>query len=313
MKGHLYIIVAVILLSGATPAFSQPNTDSLRNVIQSNRPYEQRIDASIQLVQSYQTRHFDSAIYEGDKALRLARRNTDSIAVAELKHRMGVATYFSGKYDVAANNFYEAIAILEKDKSNRKKLAPVYNDLAKLYRKTRDLDKALENYSKASAIYSALKDTTGIAMILNESGVVYEYKYDYKEAVNRYTMSMHLAEKAGDSIAVSYSLSNIAGVYVIEKKYGLAEQNLLRCLRIREFLKDSFAIALAYSDLGAAMNAKGDYKKAVDYLNQSNRMAEKLSYPELQSNNYNELSAVSQKQGDYQKAFEYFNKTHSAA
>ncbi len=308
MKGHRSIIVALILLSGATAAYSQPNTDSLRNVIQSDRPYEQQINAAIRLVESYQTKNFDSAIIEGDKALRLARKNTDSIAVAELKHRMGVATYFSGKYDVAANNFYEAIAILEKDKTNRKKLAPVYNDLAKLYRKTRDLDKALENYSKASAIYSALKDTAGIAMILNESGVVYEYKYDYKEAVNRYTLSMHLAEKAGDSIAVSYSLSNIAGVYVIEKKYGLAEQNLLRCLRIRELLKDSFAMALAYSDLGAAMNAKGDYKKAIDYLTLSNRMAEKLSYPELQSNNYNELSAVSQKQGDYQKAFEYFNK-----
>ncbi|MGQ0739440.1 MAG: tetratricopeptide repeat protein [Bacteroidota bacterium] len=308
MKGHCSIIATLLLLFGTDTASSQSNTDSLRNIIQSDRPYEQRIDASIQLVQSYQTRHFDSAIIEGDRALRLARRNTDSISIAELKHRIGVATYFSGKYDVAANNFYEAIAILEKDKSNRKKLAPVYNDLAKLYRKTRDLDRALENYSKASAIYHALKDTSGIAMVLNESGVVYEYKYDYKEAVNRYTLSMHLAEKAGDSISVSYSLSNIAGVYVIEKKYGLAEQNLLRCLRIRELLKDSFAIALVYSDLGAAMNAKGDYKKAIDYLTMSNRMAEKLRYPELQSNNYNELSAVSQKQGDFQKAFEYFNK-----
>jgi tetratricopeptide (TPR) repeat protein len=95
-----------------------------------------------------------------------------------------------------------------------------------LYRKTRDLDKALENYSNANAIYRSLNDTSGIAMILNESGVVYEYKYDYKEAVNRYTMSMHLAEKAGDSLSVSYSLSNIAGVYVIEKKYDLAEKNL---------------------------------------------------------------------------------------
>jgi len=308
MKGHLYIIVALIFLFGTCPAFSQSNTDSLQHIIQSDRPYKQRMEASIQLLQSYQNRHFDSVIMEGDKALKLARRNTDSIAVAELKHRIGVATYFSGKYDVAANNFYEAIAILEKDHTNQKKLAPVYNDLAKLYRKTKDLDRALLNYSKASAIYKALNDTAGIAMILNESGVVYEYKYDYKEAVNRYTMSMHLAEKAGDSLSVSYSLSNIAGVYVIEKEYGLAEQNLLRCLRIRELLKDSFAIALVYSDLGAAMNAKGDYKKAFDYLNMSNRMAEKMKYPELQSNNYNELSAISQKQGDFQKAFEYFSK-----
>lgn len=292
-------------LLAVTGLQAQENSDSLRQVINSRRPYEDQINASIKLVESYQLKNFDSTIIEGDKALKLARRNTDSIAVAELKRHIGVASYFSGKYDVAARNFQESIAILEK--SNRKeKLAPVYNDLAKLYRKTRDLDKALSNYNKASAIYNQLRDTAGIAMILNESGVVFEYMDDYKEAVNRYTESMHLAEKKGDSLSVSYSLSNLAGVYVIQKKYDLAEHNLLRCLRIREILKDSFAMALAFSDLGVAMNAKGDYKKALDYLSMSNRMAEKLKYPELQSNNYSELSSVAQRQGDFQKAFEYF-------
>ncbi|MBL7747418.1 MAG: sensor histidine kinase, partial [Chitinophagaceae bacterium] len=187
-----------------------------------------------------------------------------------------------------------------------KKLAPVYNDLAKLYRKTRSLDRALDNYNKASDIYRQLKDTAGIAMILNESGVVFEYREDYREAINRYTASMKLAEAAGDSLSVSYSLSNIAGVYVIQKKYNEAETNLLRALNIRELLKDSFAIALTYSDLGVAMNNKGDYNKAIDYLNRSNKVADRLKYPELQSNNYNELSAVAQKQGDFQKAFQYF-------
>ena len=303
-----FFIATILTLLFVSSGYSQTDQDSLRQVLNSNRPYDQQINAAIKLVESYQLKNFDSTIIEGDKALRLARKNTDSIGVAQLKRHIGVANYFSGKYDVAAKYLQEAIAILEKDNKNRSKLAPVYNDLAKLYRKTRDLDKALENYSNANAIYRSLNDTAGIAMILNESGVVYEYKYDYKEAVNRYTMSMHLAEKAGDSLSVSYSLSNIAGVYVIEKKYDLAEKNLLRCLRIREILKDSFSMALAYSDLGVAMNAKGDYKKAIDYLTMSNRLAEKMRYPELQSNNYNELSAVSQKQGDFQKAFEYFNK-----
>jgi len=286
---------------------AQVNTDSLRKVVQSNRPYEQQINAAIQLVESYQLKNFDSTIIVGDKALQLARKKADSISVAKLKHQIGVASYFSGKYDVAAKNFLESISIFEKN-DDKKKLAPVYNDLAKLYRKTKDLDKAIANYNKADAIYRELNDTAGIAMILNESGVVFEYRNDYKEAINRYTSSMKLAEKAGDSLSVSYSLSNIAGVYVIEKKYDLAIENFLRALNIRQLLKDSFAIALTYSDLGVAMNGKGDYAKAIEYLTLSNKMAEQLKYPELQSNNYNELSSVAQKQGDFQKAFEYFNK-----
>lgn len=287
--------------------YSQSTVDSLRSVIDSKGSYTDQINASLKLLETFQLKNFDTTLMEGDKALQLARKNTDSVSVAEIKRHIGVASYFKGKYDVAAKNFYESIAILEKA-NEEKKLAPVYNELAKLYRKTRDLDRALQNYNKADAIYRQLNDTAGISMILNESGVVFEYREDYTEAINRYTSSMKLAEAAGDSLSVSYSLSNIAGVYVIQKKYDQAEKNLLRALNIRQILKDSFAIALTYSDLGVAMNGKGDYNKAIEYLSLSNQMAEHLKYPELQSNNYSELSAVAQKQGDFQKAFQYFMK-----
>lgn len=300
----------LLLLLAFKPVYSQDkpvNTDSLRKVIRDGNTYEEQINASKKLVENFQMKNFDSTLVEGNNALALARKHADSTSVAELKRQIGVASYFKGEYDVAASNFYASIAILEKNK-DVKKLAPVYNDLAKLYRKTRALDRALDNYNKAATIYRDLRDTAGIAMILNESGVVFEYREDYREALNRYIASMQLAERTGDSLSVSYSLSNIAGVYVIQRKFDLAEQNLLRALHIRQLLKDSFAIALTYSDLGVAMNNKGDYSKAIAYLTLSNKAAESLKYPELQSNNYNELSMVAQKQGDYQQAFQYFLK-----
>lgn len=301
------IVLLTISLTLALLLSAQMNLDSLRAVINSDQPYKDQINASLKLVENFQLKNFDSTLIEGEKALKLARKHTDSISVAELKRQIGVASYFKGKYDVAAANFYESISILEKSNAPTK-LAPVYNDLAKLYRKTRDLDRALDNYNKADAIFRQLRDTSGIAMILNESGVVFEYRENFTEALRRYTASLQLAEKTGDSLSVSYSLSNIAGVYVIQKKYNEAEQNLLRALRIREILKDSFAIALTYSDLGVAMSNKGDYAKAIEYLTLSNKAAENLKYPELQSNNYNELSGIAQKQGDFQSAFRYFLK-----
>ncbi len=302
---RIHLLITTIFI--ATFVRAQVNVDSLQAIINSNRPYSDRINASIKILEIFELKNFDSTLIEGDKALALARKNTDSIAVAEIKRHIGVASYFKGKYDVAAKNYYESVAILEKV-NEPKKLAPVYNELGKLYRKTRDLDKAMENYDKAASIFKQLKDTGGISMILNESGVVYEYKADYKEALNRYNSSLELAEKKGDSLSVSYSVSNIAGIYVIEKKYGEAEANLLRALNIRRLLKDSFAIALTYSDLGVVMNGKGDYDKATSYLQMSNKMAEALQYVELQSNNYSELASIAQRKGRYQEAYEYFLK-----
>lgn len=299
------LFIALIISTLTLPA--QLNTDSLHAVMESARPYREQINASLKLLENFQLKNFDSTITVGNKALSMARKNTDSVSVAEIMRHVGVASYFKGNYDVAAMNFQSAIAILEKS-NQPAKLAPVYNELAKLYRKTRDLDRALQNYNKADALYRQLKDSAGIAMILNESGVVFEYREDFNEAIRRYSSSLDIAVKKGDSLSVSYSLSNIAGVYVIQKKFDIAERNLLRALHIRQILKDSFAIALTYSDLGVAMNGKGDYRKAIQYLDLSNRMAEQLKYPELQSNNYNELSSIAQKQGDFQQAFSYFLK-----
>ncbi|MBK8312335.1 MAG: hypothetical protein IPL04_16935 [Chitinophagaceae bacterium] len=73
----------ILLLSCCLHVNAQTNNDSLRKVIQTNRPYEQQINASIKLVESYLNKDFDSTIIEGDKALKLARKHTDSISVAE--------------------------------------------------------------------------------------------------------------------------------------------------------------------------------------------------------------------------------------
>ena len=300
-----YLFILVFFFNSTVQA--QLNTDSLRAIMNSKRPYKEQINAAIKLLESFELKSFDSTLIEGDKALALARKNTDSAGVAEIKRHIGVANYFTGKYDIAAKNYYESVAILEKI-DDKKKLAPLYNDLGKLYRKTRDLDKAMENYEKAAALFKQLKDTGGISMILNESGVVYEYKADYKEALNRYASSLDLAQSRGDSLGVSYAVSNIAGINVIEKKFEDAEKNLLRALNIRRLLKDSFAMALNYSDLGVAMNGKGDYKKASFYLLLSNKLAETLKYVELQSNNYNELASVAQREGNYQEAYDYYLK-----
>ena len=154
MKRSTLLTFILIL---ATLANGQVNSDSLQKVINSGRPYAEKINASIRLLQDLETKNFDATIQEGEKALALARKNNDSIAVAEVKRHIGVASYFKGEYNVAARNYFESIAILEN--SNRpEKLAPVYNELAKLYRKTRDLDKAAENYNKAENIFRQLKD-----------------------------------------------------------------------------------------------------------------------------------------------------------
>lgn len=301
----LYCLLSVTLLQ------AQPVPDSLRKIINENENYPVKIKAWIDLLSWYELKSFDTTIDEGNRAMELARAFDDSLHIAMVRHHMGLAFYFKGEYDDAARQYYASIGILEKKPEAKSELAHVYNEMAKLFRKTRDLNQAMIYYDKSDALFRELKDSTGLSMILNESGVVYEYRGEYKEALRRYEGSLHLAEARGDSLGVSYALSNIAGVYVLEQQFDAAEQYLLRTLRIRQFLNDPFAIALTYADLGASMNAKGDYNKAIRYLTLSNEMAVKMNYPELQSNNYNELAAAAEKQGDFEAALNFYRKKTS--
>ena len=307
-----YLIATIFFFTLASSIIAQSNIDSLRGILFSSQPYKERIKAWLAFIENFRLKDFDTTIEAGNKALALARGNGDSMSVAKLKRDLGVANYFSGHYDVAAKNYYEAVSILEPpnnpDKRWRNELANVYNEIAKLYRKTRDLDRSLQNYDKAMAIFQQLNDSAGISMILNESGVVFEYKEDYDEAIRRYSASLEIAQHLKDSVGIAYALNFIAGVQTIQKKYDDAEKNLLQALDIRKNLKDSFSIALTYTDLGATLNARGNYAKAAAYLDASNRIAGQIHYPELMSNNYNELGSIAEKQGDYQRSLQYFQK-----
>ena len=124
MKRSSFLLIAICISSFIR---AQVNVDSLHAIIGSKRSYNDQINASLKLLENFQLKNFDTTLIEGNKALQLARKNTDSVSVAEIKRHIGVANYFKGRYDEAAKNFYESIAILEK-KNEKKKLAPVYNE-----------------------------------------------------------------------------------------------------------------------------------------------------------------------------------------
>ncbi len=290
------------------PVYSQSNTDSLLQQMVSGADYEQRINAYVAYLDNYERlRDLDDVLKKGEEALSLARSHGDSVSTGILNRTIGVAHYFKGRYDIAARRYYNSIDNLEKS-SDKRQLALTYNELGKLYRKTRDLDRSLENYDKALSIFRTLNDSSGIALIMNESGVVFEYKENYEEAISRYKTSLEINRILKDSVGISYSFNFLAGVYVLQKKFTDAEEMMLQVIETRSNMRDTFGLALAYTDMGALYNAKGDHNKAKQTLEKSNAIAQLIGYPELMSNNYLELSAIAQKQGDYKKALDYFQQ-----
>ncbi len=300
------ISLTFLLLFFSIAVFAQDTTiDSLRVTITRTTKEETKLNAYVLLTGKLSLISFNETIKVGEEGLVLASKLNDSVSYAELSRYLGMANYFKGDYEKAAGYYFTTTGIYER-RSMAKELATVINDIAKLYRKTRDLKRASAHYERALQLYRNLRDSSGMQMILNESGVVFEYQGNYEEAIRRYKASLQMATLLKDEVGKSWCYSFMAGAYALQSKFDLAEDYNLRSLAIRQKQKDTFALTLSYSDMGVMYSSWGKFERAVYYLEESSKLAERMEYRELLSNNYAELSRISNVTGDYKKALDYY-------
>ena len=119
--------------------FAQDTTiDSLRANIARTTSDNDKLKAYVLLTSKLSHISFNETVKVGEEGLVLANKLNDSLANAEITHSMGVSNYFKGEYEKAATYYFFAQGIYER-RNLWQKQAYAMNDLAKLYRKTRDL------------------------------------------------------------------------------------------------------------------------------------------------------------------------------
>ncbi len=285
----------------------QVNTDSLQKVIATDKGYPAVIGAYKQLTYQQSLQQFAKAKITADKGIALAKKKKDPVSIGTLIDYKGKATYFLGAYDSAATYYLQAIKILEHTNA-LKETGDAYNDLARLYRKTKQYPRALAMYDNAMKTYRMAKDSDGVAAIYNESGVVYEEKGEYPEAIKRYNASLKIQQAAKFDLGIGYSYSFLGEVYGMMHQYDKAEKYLTDALNIRLKLRDTMAIASSYQDLAYIYNFKGDYAKTRESLLMSNRLAHNMGYIDLESNNLQALAQNENKAGNYRQAYKYYEQ-----
>ncbi len=307
MPVKFVLILIAFLIPGGIAFSQQQSIDSLQAVVKGNASDAEKIKACLALAQHFLVKDFDECLAISETGAALAASEKNDSYYSEFQKTIGISYYFKGNYDSAAAYYYRSLDVLNRV-NNPEQKAGVLNELGKLYRKTRDLDRSLQMYDEAYALYKSTNNIDGMATIMNESGVVFEYKGDFKEAIKRYQQSLNLREKMNDVSGKAYSINFIGGVYTQMRDFQNAEKYLLQSLEIRKELKDTFAIALNYADLGFMYNEKGDLDKAAQQYQLSNEIASRMKFPDLLLENYKVLSDVAEKRGDAHLSLDYYKK-----
>ncbi len=278
-------------------------TDSIRQSVQKESDYNQKIEILQKSILNIYSTKFDETIELARFGYDLARQKNDKVNKGDFMRTIGRALMKKGNIDSASIYYHKALSELENS-GDSEKLGLLYDDMARIFRKLHQPERALGFYDKALELYEASNDLEGIARINNESGVVFRDDYnDYEEAKRRFEKSLKIQTQRKDTLGIGYSLEFLGYNELMQKNYASAESYLKQALEVRKKGKDDFALMLNYTALGEYYKATKNYSVSNEYFQKSNEVAQKIKFPDIQQYNYQQITDNFESQGNYAEAY----------
>jgi len=178
---------------------------------------------------------------------------------------------------------------LAKDLDNTDMQAAGLNNIASIYHKKKELDKALSYYEES---LSLLINEKYKAPIYNNIAIIYSEKSDYQKAVEYLQKTIEIDEKYGDYHRVSKSKLNLGNIYRKMKDYENAEKYLSEGLEGVKKVGDKYGEATGYRNFGRLYKDKGDKETAREYYNRAYNLFKSIGAEENAQNVFNEIKEL---------------------
>lgn len=164
----------------------------------------------------------------GNKALKIAQKNTLPIEEGKANLNLGTANIILGNYDKSLAYFLWAKAIFEEleqsgssPKIVNQEIARTYGSMGIVFSEQNNYAKALEYYLKSVKIYEKLEDENQSAKIYNNIGVAYQSQFQNEKALEYFLTSLKIQKKL-DNPNVGITQTNIANIYFELKEFDKA-------------------------------------------------------------------------------------------
>lgn len=302
LKRKLWMLIFGLVSISATAQNTQ-FTDSIKESVDREDDYHQKIKILQQTIQEISTTRTDETLELGRFGYNLANQKGDKINKGDFLRIIGLALLKQGEMDSASVYYFNALEELESTK-NTEKLGLLYDDIARMYRRLKQSERALSFYDKALELYESENDLEGIARINNESGVVFRDDFgDYETANERFLKSLRIQEERKDSVGIGYALEFLGYNQLLIKDYSKAEEYLMHALEVRKKVGDDFATMLNYTALGEYFRQVNQPQKSIEYFNESNALAEKIKFPDIRTYNYQKIMENYESLGDFENAY----------
>lgn len=272
--------LSLLILLSCFPAFSQTGKQSLLNQwkkIKSQKNYQSDTSNVILLnhiSDQYLYKHADSALYFSKQALELAKYQKFDLGQALSLNNIGKSYYVMGDYTLSIDAADRLMGISNKI-NYQPGIAGAYQINGLIYLAQNNYKEAINNFSKALAIFSRQKIHSKEGKIYFDLGICYDESGQPEKAFYYLDKALETTKLTRDSDLIPMILNRFGETYFHLKNYKQALVYYQRVLN-PEFT-NNWEKGFAYSGIARTFYALGAYDKAIGNAGQSLNLSRKVN------------------------------------
>ncbi|MES2800217.1 MAG: tetratricopeptide repeat protein [Bacteroidota bacterium] len=249
----------------------------------------------------------DSAFFYSDKALKIARSNTDKSNLARCFNiQAQIYSYFD---QVELNVAKNLVALKIAQESGNYFLQAQYNRELGVGQRLISNYKDAEFYFKLSYDFSVkVNDKRQMALALSNLGMTYFGYRQYAKAISYLDKSVRLLEYVNDKNGLAEAYNNLGSVQREQKKYDLAVGSFNQALILYESTGNKEKIAAVYHNVGTIFQKQGKYREALNYLFRSIEIRQNFGSKSNSNATYRVISEVYNDLGQKDNSLTYLKK-----
>ncbi|TAF74555.1 MAG: hypothetical protein EAZ53_08560 [Bacteroidetes bacterium] len=147
-----------------------------------------------------------------------------------------------------------------------KEASGIYNDIAIKYWEDKNLDLAIEYFTKSYRLNEKLNSEGGKAMISSNLAMIYCDKTQYEKGIEYFNKSLAYRRTTGDKVAVSSGLINLSIAQNNIKKYEESVVNLEEALKLSMEINDTKQMRACYGMLAETYEKMGNVERTMHYF-----------------------------------------------
>lgn len=309
MNKLLFILYSTLLLSFFLVKVKASNTDSLLIKI-AKEPVEKQIEYLLSKSSTELNKNSKQGFIYGSKALELASKKKDNIAIVR-------AIYYKGTHMIPLGKIDSAIVLLKSgieyctDIDSLKYRIPILSSLGNAYYRSGNIDSAVNIYTKAIELCNTDKELSELKMAnLNSLAVIYYQQSDYRKAVKQFIELYNMCHQ-DTSISKGKEAryaGNIGSLFYTMKDYDKALEYFQKAKNIFIELNAEIQTALSNENIGMVYIETGKPDSAISYISNAIKVYKKMSYKVQIANSGINLSNAYITNNNANKALEHINE-----